>query len=90
MTFDECQDRLTGIRRRQGTRYPKIRIDCGGASYRGRLARADSDPEFRPQPLAPQGALVLEDLKTGRATQTTVPLDQITADHLHELDEDYS
>lgn len=77
MTLDECHSSLVGIRRQQGTRHPKIRIDCGGQVYRGRLARADSDPEYRGRPMDKVGALVLEDLQRGRASQTIVPIDGI-------------
>jgi hypothetical protein len=44
MTFDECQDVLTRIRRKQGTRCPVIRVDYGGSVFKGRLVRCDSDP----------------------------------------------
>lgn len=66
MTFDQCQEALTAIRRRQGTRYPTIRVDYGGAAYRGRLCRSDSDPEHRPRVKPPDGYLVLEDPREGR------------------------
>ena len=85
MTFDECHDRLVQIRRRQGTRFPKIRIDCGGQVFKGRLARSDSDPEHRSSPLSPQGALVLEDLRAGRAAQMVVTLDQIGSGSIEPL-----
>ncbi|CAN5620861.1 hypothetical protein BH23PLA1_BH23PLA1_13770 [soil metagenome] len=86
MTFDECHDRLVSIRRKQGTRHPRVRIDCGEVVYRGRIARSDSDPEHRPAPLAPQGVLILEDLKVGRAAQTIVAIDAIDADGIREID----
>ena len=86
MTFDECHERLVQIRRTQGTRHPKLRIDCGGSVYRGRLARADSDPEHRGAPMAPSGALVLDDLKAGRAAQTVLPLAQIDAGGIGPID----
>ncbi|WP_169980612.1 hypothetical protein [Tautonia rosea] len=85
MTFDECHERLVQIRRGQGTRFPKIRIDCGGQVVKGRLARSDSDPEHRSAPIAPQGALVLEDLHRGRASQTVVELDRLRSHDLHDL-----
>lgn len=87
MTFDECHESLVRIRRRQGTRFPRIRIDCGGEVLRGRLARADSDPEHRLSPTSPQGALVLEDLRAGRAATVIVPLDRIGPDGLRPLDD---
>ena len=40
-------DGLVSIRRKQGTRCPLVRVDYAGTVVRGRLARADSDPEYR-------------------------------------------
>jgi len=88
MTFDECHDQLVRIRRQQGTRHPKLRVDSGGQVFRGRLARADSDPEFRPAPLRPTGALVLEDLKAGRKARIVLPLERIEPEGIRELDND--
>lgn len=86
MTFDECHERLVSIRRQQGTRHPRVRIDCGDVVYRGRIARSDTDPEHRLSPLAPQGVLVLEDLEKGRAAQTVVAINAIDAGGLREVD----
>ena len=36
MTFEECQRALVTIRRKQGTRYPRVRVDYGGTVFRGR------------------------------------------------------
>jgi hypothetical protein len=87
MTFDECHQTLVQIRRRQGTRFPRLRIDCGGQVFRGRLARADSDPEHRLSPVSASGALVLEDLTSGRASTTIVPLDRLRPESLRPLDD---
>lgn len=86
MTLDECHSQLLGIRRQQGTRHPRIRIDCGGSVLRGRLARADSDPEFRRQPVEPSAVLVLEDLKLGRGHKVVVPIEQISPGGIAPLD----
>ncbi len=86
MTLDECHERLVSIRRQQGTRHPRVRIDCGDMVYRGRIARSDTDPEHRPAPLAPQGVLVLEDLKKGRAAQTVIAIDAIDAGGIQTVD----
>ena len=59
MTFDQCHERLTAIRRKQGTASPLVRIDYGGAAYRGRLARSDSDPDRRRHTNSPFGVVVL-------------------------------
>lgn len=74
MTFDECQRALVPIRRRQGTRFPTIRIDYGGAVYHGRLARADSDPEHRQAARTPYGVLVLEAPGLARGPQTVLQI----------------
>jgi hypothetical protein len=87
MTLDECHQNLVDIRRKQGTRNPRVRIDCGGTVYRGRISRADSDPEHRSRPLAPTGALVLEDLKLGRQSTTIISIDQIQAGSICPLDQ---
>lgn len=85
MTFDECHETLTKIRRGQGTRFPKVRIDCGGQVFKGRVARSDSDPEHRKSPLEPTGALVLEGLGVGKASKTVVPLGTIGAEAIRPL-----
>lgn len=77
MTFDQCHDTLVSIRRRQGTRYPLIRIDCGGTVYRGRLARADSDPEHRKRSNSPYGVLVLEGAGLTRGPETILQIASI-------------
>lgn len=61
MTFDQCQRALTAVRRRQGTRFPLVRIDYAGQVYRGRLMRADSDPEHGSTHRSPDGYLVLQE-----------------------------
>lgn len=85
MTFDECHETLTQIRRGQGTRFPKVRIDCGGQVFKGRIARSDSDPEHRNSPLEPAGALVLEGLGIGKASKTVVPIGTIGAEAIRPL-----
>ena len=77
MTFDECQQDLVAIRRQQGTRYPLIRIDCGGSIYKGRLARTDSDPEHRCGAQDPFGIIVLEEPTRGRSQETVLQIASI-------------
>ena len=88
MTFEQCQTALMTIRRRQGTRCPLVRVDYGGAVYRGRLARADSDPEYRNRkdPSSPYGVLVLENLGLGRGPETILQIADIPAEGLKPLD----
>lgn len=66
MTFDECQNVVTRLRREQGTRCPLIRVDYGGSIFHGRLVRNDADPENRPRVRPPFGLLVLEELGLSR------------------------
>ncbi len=87
MTFEECQQALVTIRRKQGTRYPLLRVDYGGTVFRGRLARADSDPEFRQASSSPYGVLVLEQLGLSRGPQTILQIANIPESGLHTLDE---
>ena len=84
MTFDECQQALDSIRRKQGTHRPLLRVDYGGSSYKGRLARADSDPEHRPPPGTPFGVLVLEEPGLARRPQTILQIASIAAGAISE------
>jgi hypothetical protein len=86
MTFEECHEHLVSIRRRQGTRHPLVRVDCGGLVYRGRLARSDSDPEYRKPINAPFGILVLESLGLTRGPETILQIANIAEDGIHELE----
>jgi hypothetical protein len=87
MTFEQCQKALVTIRRRQGTRFPLIRVDCGDTVYQGRLSRADSDPEFHHDGSSPYGVLVLEQLGLGRGPQTILQIASIPHDGLKPLDD---
>ncbi len=77
MTFDECRRQIESIRARQGTRKPLIRVDYGGSSYRGRLARSDSDAVARAAAASPYGVLVIEDPGLARAPQTILQIASI-------------
>jgi hypothetical protein len=87
MTFEECQKALIAIRRKQGTRFPRLRVDYGGTIFRGRLARADSDPEFRHDAASPYGVLVLEQLGLSRGPQTILQIANIPQNGLSPLDD---
>jgi hypothetical protein len=86
MTFDQCERTLIAIRRKQGTRYPLVRVEYGGSVYQGRLSRADSDPEFRREGGSPFGVLVLEQLGLARAPETILQITNIPQDGLQPLD----
>jgi hypothetical protein len=86
MTFDECQNALVTIRRRQGTRCPLVRVDCSGTSFKGRLTRADSDPEYRRERASPYGVLVLETPGLGRGPETILQIADIARGGICELD----
>ncbi len=86
MTFEQCQTVLVSIRRRQGTRCPLVRVDYAGTTVRGRLARADSDPENR-RGDSPFGVLVLESLGLVRGPETILQIANIPADGLHSIDD---
>lgn len=86
MTIDECHSTVQTIRRRQGTRRPLVRIDCGGIVYRGRLAKADSDPEHRKATASPFGLLVLEGLGLGRGPETILQIGNIPAGGIAEIE----
>ncbi len=86
MTFEQCHTTLVAIRRKQKTRCPLIRVDYGGAVFRGRLARSDSDPEHRRNSTSPFGVLVLENLGLSRGPETILQIANIPDGGLHELD----
>ncbi len=72
MTRDECLRALTALRRQQGTRCPKIRVDAGGTIYRGHLRRSGADPEFRASD--PVGLVVIAAPEHGEAA---IPIESI-------------
>ena len=86
MTFEQCQETLVTIRRKQGTRYPLVRIDYGGTVFHGRLARADSDPEYRHDASSPYGILVLEPIGLSRGPETVLQIANIPRDGLQPID----
>jgi len=87
MTVEQCHEQLVAIRRKQGTRYPLIRVDCAGAVYRGRLSRSDSDPEHRTSAHIPFGILVLEGLGLTRGPETILQIANIPENGISDLDE---
>lgn len=87
MTFEQCQSSLVSIRRKQGTRCPLVRVDYGGSVFQGRLARADSDPEFRREKTSPFGVLVLESLGQTRTPETVLQIANIPDDGLRSIDD---
>jgi hypothetical protein len=87
MTFEECHSSLTMIRRQQGTRCPRVRVDYGGTIFRGRVSRADSDPENRKDPKSPYGVLVLEELGLSRGPETILQIADIPPEGLLPIDE---
>ncbi len=87
MTFEHCQRVLVSIRRQQGTRCPMVRVDYAGTTIRGRLARSDSDPEFRQGKSSPYGILVLENPGLTRGPETILQIANIPDDGLHSIDE---
>jgi hypothetical protein len=60
MTFEQCENVLAEIRKRQGTDHPLVEVNCSGAVLRGRLSRTDSDRSPRSGRQSPYGLLVLE------------------------------
>jgi hypothetical protein len=87
MTIEQCQTVLVAIRRKQGTRCPRVRVDIQGMTVRGRLARSDSDPESRRHNGSPYGVLVLESLGLSRAPETFVQIANIPEGGLHSIDD---
>jgi hypothetical protein len=85
MTFEQCHENLTEIRRKQGTDRPLIRVDFGGTAYRGRLARTDSDPEVRRGKNTPFGVLVLEEAGLARGPETILQIASIPPNGIRDI-----
>jgi hypothetical protein len=86
MTFEHCHSTLVSIRRKQGTRCPLVRVDYAGTIFRGRLSRADSDPEYR-RGDSPFGVLVLENLGLTRTPETILQIANIPENGLKSIDD---
>jgi hypothetical protein len=87
MTFEQCRSALVAIRRKQGTRCPLIRVDYAGTVVRGRLARADTDPEHREAGASPYGVLVVENLGLSRMPEAILQIASIPTDGITSLEE---
>jgi hypothetical protein len=87
MTFENCQLVLVKLRRTQGTDRPLVRVDYGGTVYKGRLARADSDPEYRRVTESPYGVIVLEGLGLARQPETILQIANIPENGIKPLDD---
>ncbi len=74
MTLDECRGVLAGIRRRQGTRWPVVRVDADGSVLRGRVIHADSDPDSGHDPLSPFGTITIAPLGLASANETILQI----------------
>ena len=85
MTFENCQSAVVGLRGKQVTRCPLVRVDYGGTVFRGRLARADSDPEIRRRSGSLFGVLVLEGLGD-REPETVLQIANIPENGINTLD----
>ncbi len=68
MTFDECRKTIEGLRQKQGTDRPVVRVDYGGACYKGMLARVEGSTDPSAQPGF--GVLVLQEPGLARSPQT--------------------
>jgi hypothetical protein len=86
MTFEECHATLSAIRDKQGTRCPLVRVDYAGTTIRGRVARADSDPERDRDRTSPYGILVLENLGLYHAPETILQIANIPQGGLQPLE----
>jgi hypothetical protein len=86
MTIEQCQRRVIAIRRRQGTRCPLVRVDYGGSIFRGRLTRADCDPEHRPGDRSPSGVLVVEEIGQGRGPEWIFSIASLGEDGIKDVE----
>ncbi len=83
MTFEQCDANLATIRRRQGTTCPTVRVAYNGTVYQGRIKRADSDPEIRPDD-SPFGLIVLEQPGLVRGAETILQIANIPEDGIND------
>ncbi len=86
MTFEQCHATLTAIRNEQGTPCPLVRVDYGGAIFRGRVSRSDSDEQKRRSGSSPYGVLVLNSIGLGPAPETILQIADIPEGGLHPLE----
>ena len=87
MTFEKCQAALRAIRRQQGTRSPLVRVEYGGAVFKGRVTRSDSDPETVGDGPRPFGLLVLEPPGLAHTPETVLQIAGIPDNGLRSLDD---
>jgi hypothetical protein len=87
MTFEQCQANLAAIRSKQGTDSPEIRVDYGGAAYRGRLARTDTDRAEARENGSPYGLLVLEAPGLDRGPETILQIANIPPGGIRDINE---
>ncbi len=87
MTFDQCNQHLTAIRRKQGTSSPVIRVDYGDTAYHGRVTRSDSDPDRRNASNSPYGVLVLDSLGLTHGTETVLQISSIPDNGIAEIND---
>ena len=85
MTFEQCENVLSDIRKRQGTDHPLVQVTCSGAVLRGRLSRTDSDRPLRSRQQSPYGLLALEQLGLVPGPLTFVQIASIPADGVTDL-----
>jgi hypothetical protein len=79
MTHEECHESLLAARRRQGTRFPRLRIDTGESIFQGRLRRAECDPEHRSQVPVHEARLVVVPDGASRDSEAIIPISRIPA-----------
>jgi hypothetical protein len=87
MTFEQVRSALVSIRRQQGTNSPLVRVDFGGAVYRGRVRQSDTDSDRRSDTQSPFGVLVLEPPGLHRTPETILQIASIPENGLQSIDE---
>ncbi|WZO97715.1 hypothetical protein EP7_004760 [Isosphaeraceae bacterium EP7] len=79
MTFEECQATLDGLRTKQKTEKPAVRVAFAGTTYQGRIIRADTDAQVRAPRKSRYGVLVLEQLGLVHGPETVLQIADIPA-----------
>src|SRR4051794_19107323 len=85
MTLDQCRGVLAGIRRRQGTRFPVVRVEADGMVHRGRIVHSDSDPDSDHDPGSPFGTITLSPLGLASSREVILQIASLSEDAMRDV-----
>jgi hypothetical protein len=85
MTLDQCRGVLAGIRRRQGTRFPVVRVEADGTVLRGRIVHSDSDPDSDHDPSSPFGTITLAPLGLAASGEVILQIASLAKESMRDM-----